>query len=60
MMTLREVADELGITVQRVQQIEASALRKLKRNKEAYQIFNEYLMLNNPVNLYDELGVYVA
>lgn len=35
-MSLDEVAEVLGISRQRVQQIEATALRKLQRHKERY------------------------
>jgi len=40
-MGLAEVAEILGISVSRVQQIEAKALRKLKRNREVYKLFLE-------------------
>jgi hypothetical protein len=34
-MTFKEIGDELGLTAQRVQQIEATALRKLRINSVA-------------------------
>lgn len=37
-MSRREVAKELGISTERVQQIEEKALRKLRRTKEAEQL----------------------
>ena len=40
-MGLAEVAEILGISVSRVQQIEAKAIRKLKRNRQVYRLFLE-------------------
>lgn len=39
--TLQNIADKLGITRERVRQIEVSALRKLANNKEAQKLFFE-------------------
>lgn len=40
-VTLNEVARRLGISRQRAQQIERSALRKLRRSKRMREIFAE-------------------
>lgn len=39
--TLQNIADKLGITRERVRQIELNALRKLANNKEAQKLFFE-------------------
>lgn len=42
-MSLQEVADELGITRQRVYAIEKSALNKLAKMKQAHEMKKLYL-----------------
>lgn len=39
--TLQSIADKLGVTRERVRQIELNALRKLANNKEAQKLFFE-------------------
>lgn len=39
--TLQNIADKLGVTRERVRQIELNALRKLANNKEAQKLFFE-------------------
>ena len=41
--TLQEIADELGVTPSRVQQILRSAIAKVRRNPEHLEIFREYM-----------------
>ena len=38
--TLQEIADDMGVSVQRVQQLENSALRKVRENFERMGIFS--------------------
>tara|TARA_R100000008_G_C3543231_1_gene146024 strand:+ start:506 stop:751 length:246 start_codon:yes stop_codon:yes gene_type:complete len=40
-MTLREIADRLGLSFVRVQQIEKAALKKMRRNARKHSIYNE-------------------
>jgi hypothetical protein len=40
-MTLREIADRLGLSFVRVQQIEKAALKKMRINARKHSIYNE-------------------
>lgn len=44
-MTLEEIGQVMGVTRERVRQIEAMALRKLRRNPKTRRMFEEILKL---------------
>jgi RNA polymerase primary sigma factor len=41
--TLEEIGKELGITRERVRQIEQNALRKLRKNPKAQELFRQFV-----------------
>ena len=53
MMSYIEIAKVLGISVFKVKRAEKTGLAKLRKNKEAYQIFLEYLQHNQDHMLYE-------
>lgn len=48
--TYAEVAEALGMTIGEVRTVEANALRKLRRNRKAYELFVAYVKLSGSVN----------
>lgn len=54
--TLERIAKKYNVTRERIRQIEAKALSKIKRNKDFRQMFNEQFKMSGPrVTLYDLL-----